>query len=169
MKFWLTTDTHLGHQKLIDLGVRKPGYDEDIMEGLNQLKPGDTLIHLGDFCMGNDAIWHKAFMDFMDHKQVKRWLVKGNHDRKSITWYLDHGWDFVAHDFTLNYHGKRILFSHIPQKLARESTWDFNVHGHFHNNDHRHAELPFDLTPYHKLLAIENTHMQPVTLESFLG
>lgn len=110
MKTWLTTDTHFGHFKMVQYCGRPADFSERILVNLgNSVKPGDLLIHLGDFCIGDDGVWHGRYLeDFLPG--VKHWLVRGNHDRNSNTWYLGHGWDMVCDSFTLEMFGKRILF-----------------------------------------------------------
>lgn len=179
-RIWLTTDTHFGHDKLVEYANRPENHSELILQNLKKsLRDGDILIHLGDFCIGNDETWHARF--FGELPEITRVLVRGNHDNKSDSWYLNHGWDFVCDKFQNKYFGKNIVFTHIPVKDDGE--FDFNVHGHFHNNLHRllqgdyrvegekernmvHISL---LTPKHKLLAIENTNYMPVLLKNFIN
>ena len=178
MKIWLITDTHFGHDKMKEYCGRPDKFEKLIFKGLDVVEPKDVLIHLGDFCIGNDEAWHIAFNEEVEGKH---WLIKGNHDHKSNSWYLSNGWDFVADFFLDKYFGKNILFSHIPKKYNGE--FDLNIHGHFHNNLHRLLEGRFvvegekernkidlsNLTSRHKLLSIEETNYQPVLLETFLN
>lgn len=167
-KTWLITDTHFGHDKIIALAGRPNSFEYKIFHALKtNISPGDTLIHLGDFCIGKDEGWHDQFMKTLP-AGVHKILVKGNHDHKSYNWYYEHGWDFVCQNFTAFYFRKRILFSHRPQPAGK---WDINIHGHFHNGDHRsqEPELLKIMTPNHKLLAIEYTNYQPVVLENFIN
>ena len=101
--------------------------------------------------------------------KCKKWLVLGNHDHKSNHWYLNNGWDWVGRQFKWKYGGKYILFSHIPQPDDR--WFDINIHGHFHNSDHRKRELELVAiyTNKHYLLAIENINYQPVLLTTILS
>jgi len=178
MKIYLTTDTHFSHDKMVEYCGRQNNFNELIWKGFNVITDKDILIHLGDFCIGNDVENHRHLSDLLKCKKI---LVKGNHDRKSDNWYLEHGWDFVCYKFQNNFFGKRILFSHIPSKDDGE--FDINIHGHFHNNLHRLLEGKFvvdgekernqedllKLTNKHKLLAIENTNYKPVLLEKFIN
>ena len=64
--------------------------------------------------------------------------------------------------------GKKILFSHRPQPIG---TWDINIHGHFHNNNHRPFEVEENhvyLTRNHILLAIENNDYDLWNLDEML-
>jgi len=168
-KIWLITDTHFGHDKMVEYCGRPKDHSYLILNNLEKaIKPGDTLIHLGDFCIGEDEKWMRYFHELT--VAAKTILVRGNHDHKSDNWYITHGFDAVVESFVNTYFGKKILFSHIPQK--KQEGIDFNVHGHFHNADHRRTEPELQALydhDYHKLLAIENTGLQPVLLETFLS
>ena len=165
---WIITDTHFGHDKMVEYCGRPEDHSERILENLStMLKPADTLIHLGDFCIGNDADWARRFVQATP--LVKHILVRGNHDHKSDNWYTTNAFDFVCEEFSNKYFGKRILFSHIPQ--AKNEKYELNIHGHFHNADHRRTEPELQAlydNNYHKLLAIEYTDLKPVKLEKFL-
>jgi calcineurin-like phosphoesterase family protein len=144
---------------------RPIGYEDKILRALsNVVKPGDVLIHLGDICWHDDEKWHELLKE---HAPCKRWLVLGNHDHKSTNWYLDHGWDFVGRTFTLEKYGATILFSHVPQ-VDTGYTW--NIHGHFHNTDHRSHEPELVAIKNDKqiLVAVEYLHYQPIELGTLL-
>ena len=165
MRIWLTTDTHFGHEKMVEFG-RPKGFEEKILAGLElNTKVGDILIHLGDFCIGNDAKWLGDYLYRLPGR--KHWLIRGNHDRKSNSWYIDHGWDWIGENMELKMFNKNNIFSHIPLAMFRIPWNSINIHGHLHGNNHRESEVP--LTELHKLLALENTNYQPVLLEKFIN
>lgn len=168
MKIWLTTDTHFGHDKMIEWCGRPSNHEEIILRELRKVPSDAILIHLGDICMGKDEYWNEQF--HLNTAQCKKKiLVRGNHDNKSDSWYLDRKWDFVCDTFSTKYFGKKILFSHIPQSI--ELCHDINIHGHLHNTDHRNYEheIKTVLSPRHILLAIENTDLKPVNLCNFIS
>ena len=165
MNIWLTTDTHLGHKQLIEYG-RPADFEEKIKRGLiNSVHREDLLIHLGDVCIGNDIENNNWFKQNL---RCKTYLLKGNHDKKSIAWYMDNGWDVVAERLDIQMFGKRICFSHTP--VAWDGYFDINIHGHFHNTDHRRFDQQFHkmLCGYNKLLALENANYQPINLKNFI-
>ena len=176
MNIWLTTDTHFGHDKMLEYCGRPKDHSERILKALYRIPTEDLIIHLGDVCIEKDEYWHNCLRNLSN-----KILIIGNHDRKSYNWYLEHGWKFVAEQFIWNYLGKRILFSHIP--LKNDGQFDINIHGHFHNTLKRMREQKWVtpdeearnkgvidiLTPKHKLLALEFTNYQPVLLKTFLG
>lgn len=121
------------------------------------LSPDVLLIHLGDVSFGKRS----ASGEFWGSLPGKKWLVRGNHDHESDSWYLTHGWDAVVQSMVF----RNVLLTHVPaNKLPANAV--LNVHGHLHGNGHRSE---YQLKPFHKLLAIENTNYMPVSWEKFVG
>lgn len=172
MKIFVITDTHLGHDKLISHG-RPYDFYEKILINLEK-SSSDLLIHLGDVCIGDDAMWHDQIA--MRTKGFKkRVLVRGNHDGKSDAWYYSKGWDFVCREFTNKVFGKLILFTHEPIPKEHISGIDFNVHGHYHGsaeNSHRHTGTMLGGGTYdqtiHKDAAPEIYGYTPINLERLI-
>jgi len=166
MKIYAISDTHFGHDRLQHMGAGRPAdFGERILENLVKTK-GDLLIHCGDFCIGEDQ-FHATAFQYATAGFKRRILVRGNHDKKSDSWYLDNGFDFVCERFVNTYFGKKVLFTHIP--VLKTDEYDFNVHGHLHGGQHRaesHAEF-YDRT-WHKDLAPEIHKYAPVNIERLL-
>lgn len=177
-KIWLITDTHLGHDAMVQYCGRPQNHSDLILAALKRsLLDGDILIHLGDICIGNDTLWHARFNESLPN--IRKILIRGNHDKRSNSWYMRHGWDFVCERFDDTLFGEHITFSHIP--VAGIENW--NIHGHFHNNlprlqakkwvtpdeEERNKDVLEGLNENHKLLAIENTQYAPVLLRKFIG
>ncbi len=164
MRIWLTTDTHFGHDKMMEYCGRPKGFEDKILKHFDLIGDNDLLIHLGDICIGSDTEWHKLLSMF----RFKKWLLFGNHDRKSLSWYMTHGWDFAGREIKFKMFGEKILLSHIPVK--DDGWYTVNIHGHFHNQGHRRdePEMVEIKNDKHKLLAIENTGLKPILLETLL-
>lgn len=162
MKIFAQSDTHFGHSKLVEYGVRPEGFSELILSRYRSIS-ADVLIHCGDFCIGNDEEWHDEFMERTNHLFLSRIFVLGNHDHKTKTWYMKRGWDMVCDEITLNVYGKSIVFSHKPV-LKREGV-DINFHGHLHGKgvlSHRQVK---GLDPtFHVDLAPEIRKYSPVNI-----
>ena len=164
MNYWIITDTHFGHDLMVEYCERPLKFENKIIANITKVvKESDLLIHLGDICYGKDEHWHNELKKI----SCKKWLVKGNHDSKSVAWYLSHGWDFVCNSFTLNIFGGEILFSHYPLK---DTGYFLNIHGHFHNTDFRthEPELAALLTEKHVLLALEYNNYTPYSLKKIV-
>jgi calcineurin-like phosphoesterase family protein len=162
MKIFITTDTHFNHELLIKYG-RPNDFEIKIKRNLKKIvKQEDLLIHLGDVCIGNDKENNNWFKKELG---CKTYLVRGNHDRKSINWYLNNGWDVVADRIDIEMFGKKMCFTHIP--VAWDGYFDINYHGHFHDTDHRRIEPEFNnfLCGYNKLVALEFSNYMPILLK----
>jgi calcineurin-like phosphoesterase family protein len=165
-KIWLITDTHFNHKKLIEYG-RPPDFEERIKKNLlSRIRPLDILIHLGDICIGKEKESSNWFKENLGCRTI---LCYGNHDGEKMRWYMDNGWDVALKRMDIKIYGKRIAFTHIP--IAWDGYFDFNIHGHFHNTDHRRRDPFFNsiLTGYNKLLAIEYTDYKPIELKKFIN
>jgi len=163
MKIFVITDTHFNHKQLIEYG-RPKDFEEKIKENLKKvISEKDLLIHLGDICIGKDkenSNW------FKENLGCKTFLVKGNHDGKSFSWYLENGWDSVSERMDIKRYNKRIALTHAP--IAWDGYFDVNLHGHFHDTDGR-RQTDFDekiMSGYNKLLAMEYTDYKPLLLKS---
>jgi calcineurin-like phosphoesterase family protein len=143
---------------------RPEDYNERLWNSLKIINDDDILIHTGDICIGKDSYVHNKLQEF----KFRKILVKGNHDRKTNTWYLNNGWDFVCEEFKDTLFGKNILFSHKPRPWDGE--YDINIHGHFHNSDYRRndPELFKIVNGYHKLFALEYNDYKPIKLDKFI-
>jgi len=163
-KYWVIADTHFGHDKMLTLAGRPDNFEGKIINScIRLIKETDVLIHLGDFCIGRDKFWNEWFTRNI---KCKKWLIRGNHDRQTDTWYLNHGWDFVGDSVTLNRYGHTILLTHKPVD-SLDAEFGINVHGHLHGDDHRHDDCDFD--PYwNKLIAMEHEY-RPFDLRKVVG
>lgn len=163
MKTWLISDTHFAHLKLEEWGGRKGDWQDRLWKGLEALPEGDTLIHLGDICIGDDQEVHAR----LSRLACKRILVRGNHDKKSRTWYLEHGWDFVCDGLELIHNGHYLHLTHRPARPQGNSTW--NIHGHTHGNLHRSEEYYGFYSPeYHIDISPELAGYLPISLDALL-
>ncbi len=161
-KIWVISDTHFFHKKIIEYEQRPENYNELMIKNWNSMiEWNDTVIHLGDL------IFQKS-PSVLEQLTGNIILVRGNHDRETINWYLSHGIKFVVDKFTLNIYRLNILFTHIPEpKLSSEI--DLNIHGHLHRKSHRETGIAdYETSGKYKLFSIEMENYKPVLLESFL-
>ncbi len=155
MNYWLISDTHFNHSKL----------QLNIWNGLMGIPAGDTLIHLGDICIGDDTDIHIAIAAY----PFKKILVRGNHDKQSVNWYTEHGWDFVCDQIGLQFHGVDILLSHRPMP-PDTWRWRYNIHGHTHGNMHRAEEYSawYDAKNFHIDISPEIVGYAPIRLDTLM-
>ncbi len=162
-KYWLITDTHFGHENMVKKGYRPDGYEELLFYSLMAIPNDDILIHLGDVGLASDSTIHEKYIWPLRCIKI---LVRGNHDHKSNSWYLNNGWDFVCEQFMDRIYGRLILFSHIPQP---DIGYDINIHGHLHDDDHRLAQILAIKNDKQKLMSMEQLDYKTVTLKSFIN
>lgn len=149
-KTWLITDTHFDHDNIGVYCDRPDGWMDRILRNWRQLvKPEDLVIHDGDVQVGHG---HKL-LDLMNSLPGTKVLVMGNHDTKSLTWYMRNGFAFACE--ALAYQG--ITFTHHPSDMLFPDT-DINIHGHVHNSVWHPTQ------PFQRLLAIEHVGYKPVDL-----
>ena len=124
----------------------------------NQIvKPEDLVIHLGDVVLSNKTKLFKSLIKRLNGRKI---LVRGNHDRKSIHWYLTNGFDFVCDSFTIG----KIIFTHRPIKKQEFllMPYKLNIHGHIHQKE------TYDKNIY-KNISVEKTNYFPIKLDKILG
>lgn len=155
---WLTADWHLGHHNVIKYCNRPfqttNEMNTTLIKNYNKLVDKNDIVYfLGDF----------SFLDVKSTKQILdnlngfKFLIKGNHDRRTNTAYRKLGFievydkPIILGDFIL---------SHEPFVNANSN--DFKIiHGHLHNN----VELNKD---NHFCCSIENTNYKPITLQEIV-
>jgi len=135
MTIWITSDTHFGHDNIINYENRPfrsaKEMDESLVARWNSVvKPEDVVFHLGDFGM---APKEKMIAIF---KQLngKITLVRGNHE-PPLSAILDIGFHSVANEIRLQYKHWEFHMTHIPQAdlmYDEMRTNMINLHGHIH-------------------------------------
>ena len=135
---YILSDNHFNHWNINRYCKRKyPNLNtmnRDMIKKWNSIvKKNDMVIHLGDI------IFTKGASEEID-KIIKQLngrliLIRGNHDRKSYSWYLSHGFDFIADKVYWEYNKKKIMFIHDPNRIEHRDLrkCDFIIHGHRHN------------------------------------
>jgi calcineurin-like phosphoesterase family protein len=109
IRFWVTTDPQLGRQ-----GPTDPSDLEDhlfVNHISTTMGPDDILICLGNIAMKDPRYWSRN-LGFCN--SCLKWLVRGPHDSKSYTWYLQNGWDFTGEQIIVARGGLQMIFSHYP-------------------------------------------------------
>lgn len=162
---YIISDTHFHHKNIVDFCDRPPNYEALIKASLKQIGPEDVFLHLGDIGIGRDEDFHIEFIYPIRAKT--KILIRGNHDRKSDSWYLDHEWDIVCEGLQLSVFGKRLFFSHRPPKdaasLIQSLGLDHAIYGHVHTDA---AHIPqTNCLPF----ILEKEKYRAVNLEKFIA
>lgn len=168
---FVISDNHFLHEKIISYCTRpfanKDEQDEKMRRIWNAtVKENDIVIHLGDLVFtAGQSEKVKYILNSLNGRII---LVRGNHDRKSMNYYLSNGIDFMCDRFVWDFNGKRILFVHNPAHVSNEDLekYDYILHGHQHNN------TPF-ITKNGKAimvnLSVENLDYRPMQLITLLN
>lgn len=138
-----TADTHFFHDKIVELSSRpfrdyREMHDKIIENWNSVVKPGDRVIHVGDFAL----TWNKKCYDKIDailrHLNGNKILVTGNHDREAVT--RSKYWDKVTPYYEIKFdnggeHKQRVCFFHYSLRVWNQmhrGSW--MLYGHSHGN-----------------------------------
>lgn len=159
-RIWLSSDTHFFHPKIIAICGRPLDYEEHLFKGLEEIPEDDTWVFLGDLSLGYEQ---KTYEKVLAHLPIyRKILIRGNHDTKSDSWYLDHGWDWVCTEMVLERHNMRIALSHKPLEAKGQPWYDVNIHGHQHNYKDANRE------PNQILYSSEAMSYRPILMDTLL-
>jgi len=119
----------------------------------------DLVIHCGDVIIQSAS----GLPKIMSELPGRKILVCGNHDKKP-DWYMKNGtFDFAC--YALEY--GHVYFTHQPaQHLPAGCNW--NIHGHWHDDDHRKDTDDLIYSKWNRLFAIESTGYKPVLLQNLI-
>lgn len=130
---YFISDTHFEHENVIKY-CKRPFSDirkmnETLISNWNSVVSDDDIIyHLGDFCLSDKNGIKKIASKLNGHKI----LVRGNHDRGSVSFYESVGFEVLTHA-PIKLEEEKLLLSHVPVPDTRIPEGYINVHGHIHN------------------------------------
>jgi len=169
MTVLLYSDSHLNHAQIATYCDRPKGFTDTIIKRWNErVTDMDTVIHLGDVAIGPRPLVEAQIR----HLRGKKILVRGNHDKSSCSWWMDHGFDFACDSILYN----RCLLTHHPY-THKCAEWDLNIHGHLHNiwDKPTPAENQKEFVLHNKLhnnwqrlFACEYTNYYPIEFQEFI-
>lgn len=124
---YIISDTHFGHEKIIEYGQRPFGGVTEMNTELQRrwnrvVDEEDTVFHLGDVRHHPDEYDAEFWLDQLRGDIV---LIRGNHDNVSDDFPYP-----VLESAVLNHDGYEFYLEHEPVGF---SGWQ--IHGHCHNND----------------------------------
>jgi calcineurin-like phosphoesterase family protein len=150
---YLTGCTHFGHYNIIRLANRPfkslEEMDEVLIENWNKtVKPGDTIIHHGDFSYKGG----KSPEDYLRKLNGNIIRIRGNHDQKN--------WGYADYEF--NHKDTKIVCYHYPIE-----EWNGYFRGAIHTHCHTHkptlksAERRFNVT-------VEACNYKPISIDELM-
>lgn len=126
---WIISDTHFFHENIGRYCNRPENWQDLIIKNWNDLvSPDETVLHLGDFALGN-----KGNFDLLTGILSSRlFLIQGNHDRISKSYCQTRGVTLIKNSLNVEISDQmKLIFSHRPI-VPLEDGW-INLHGHIHN------------------------------------
>jgi len=129
MKTYVTADTHLGHQRVLEMCNRKfssiEEHDDAIIDKINSnVDVHDRLFVLGDFCWGNEESWFTKIRCKNCH------LIFGNHDKAKLGKLFKTADDVL--EIKLQDH--KLFLSHYPHAYWPSSHYgSLHIYGHVHS------------------------------------
>jgi calcineurin-like phosphoesterase family protein len=166
---WVISDTHFGHRNIVNLGPR-PDTHEIIMldEWIRLIGEHDTVLHLGDVCMGPTRNRQRWF-NLLSLLPGNVHFIKGNHDSTADVEAMERiGW---VREYPFIQNG--VLFTHFPTSPGRAENleplgwWDVNVHGHIHNNGYQEQFGEEQMPDKHYVnVSVEATDFRPVQYDT---
>lgn len=153
MKYFVISDTHFGHENIIRY-CNRPFANADEMDKVliknwnETVSNKDTVVHLGDFALGNKE-YISSIVSKLNGRKI---LIMGNHDDYSEQFYRDAGFCIVSR-FPILY-SEFYMMSHAPLQLS-ETTPYYNFYGHVHN-DEKYVENATS-----KCVCVERTGYRP--------
>lgn len=168
---WLIGDTHFFHTNMCKYCGRPRDFDQRIINAWrDQINPEDIVYHIGDVAFGNrDTV--RYIVKSLPGIKI---LILGNHDKFGAEWYLENGFSFVSDSLIVDVYimgvRTKILLSHVPM-AGVSLVADFNIHGHFHNNQIKKCErnLVNRLTCKHYLFSLEKVGYTPILLNGAIS
>ena len=170
MKYYFTSDEHLGHTNIIKYCERPftsvESMDNQIIERHNELvKDDDIVIHCGDFTFKD----RKTAENYIRRLKGKHEFLIGSHDY----WLNDQDskYPIILETSTYSLQGQviwereingiRIVACHYAMR-----TWPLSHHGSIQLHGHSHGTLPI---AYNQLdVGVDSNNFYPVSMEQVL-
>ena len=136
---YFTSDMHLGHEAIIRMQKRPFENAEEmnriLIENYNSVvQKNDTVYFLGDIC---HRIGVDSANELIASLKGKKYLIKGNHDKK-----YDESLFVEIRDFmTISANGHHISLMHYPML-----SWPRSHYGSIMLHGHIHADESYNLT-----------------------
>jgi calcineurin-like phosphoesterase family protein len=179
---WVVSDTHFGHDNIVGFCHRPEDHEQVMIAEWRKEVPDDGhVLHLGDLCYRSNARF--KHLTSKELTGATKWIVLGNHDKQSFSWYRDcgfrvvkpfkiavgrigNGFGAILPDEVL-LHDYIISFSHYTHSSGKLPNNEHRIHGHIHNNGYsRDTFVPF--LRNHINVSVEQTKYRPVNLGTLL-
>lgn len=160
---YFISDTHFSHSNIIKY-CNRPFNNVDIMNETliknwnNIVNKNDIVFHLGDFTIDYDNL-----EELVKKLNGKIYLIRGNHEGKSIKFYNEIGLEVLPSKTRLDEY--KFILSHKPLDNNLIPDDYINIHGHIHNNT---LDSKFN-SDNHYCVSIEKINYTPISLDVLLS
>lgn len=158
---WVVSDTHFGHDNIIQYCGRPFAnaeiMDENLIENWNSVvKDGDIVYHLGDVYFGVNG------RDALSKLKGRKRLILGNHDNGKDQ-FLQKTFQKISVWRMFPEFG--LLLTHVPVHESALERYEAgvlvskftNIHGHIHNN--------VSPSPSHRNVSVEQINYTPINID----
>lgn len=170
---WFTSDTHFGHERILDSTNRPLGSIREMNDALianinEKVKPEDELYILGDYSFKMTAADAADLRRRIRCKKVH--LVPGNHDRDWNQPAVAGTFIVEPHVCTLRQDKKKLALCHFPMAdWPAMSHGSIHLHGHIHSEGHAYNEINRMQGLYRFDVGVDANGYSPVSLEEILN
>jgi len=178
---YFISDTHFGHANIIKYTDRPfqsvEEMDETLIYNWNSIvKKGDTVYHLGDFCLGSLDTFLKYIKRLNGNINILR--NADHHDKRWID-YFDLGGDddYLNYEFEitktkddlnlldpiydLKSKNNHIVLCHFPIYYWNKKHYlSYHLYGHIHRTDFNIPNSPLSMN-----VSVENINYTPISIE----
>jgi len=162
MGIFFISDTHFGHEKIIDYENRPfkslDEMDKAIIDRWNEVvSEDDEVILVGDF----SSYGLEKNKEILSSLKGKKVLVKGNHDTESEEYYRQCGFDSVySYPIIVD---EFFIVSHEPMYLNKNMPYA-NIYGHVHANCSYK-----DVSEHSFCVCVERINYTPISFDGIKG
>ncbi len=142
MTDYFISDTHFGHQKVLEFDNRPydtiEQHDNALITKWNLfVRPQDTVYHLGDFGLGPI----ERLEEILSQLNGRIILIAGNHD-KQVKKKLGLLFDSIHDYLEIKISRKKIILCHYPIEVWKmKEAGSIHLHGHCHGGSSRPARV----------------------------
>lgn len=164
MNIWFISDTHFGHDKIINY-FKRPFQSIEEMNSIlitnwnKVVKPDDTVFHLGDFSFDKSSHESPTGQKANIYKQQLNGniiLLKSRHDENNHC-------KTVINSIVIFHGGKHIFITHNPKNANLRYEFNFTGHSHGVSGTFNKKENSIIVD-----LSVENWNYTPVSIQDIL-
>lgn len=166
---YLTSDQHFGHKNILEYENRP--FKDLVDMKTNLIQNWNEVVNKDDFiyCLGDFSFLDKdKTTNIVNQLNGYKILIKGNHDRHNIQWFLDCGFNEVCPYKIVYFKGLKILLTHkptsIPAECQKNQDYDLHIYGHVHAKGDEPGKYP-TFASNGACVCVERTSYKPIDLD----